>query len=252
MHPLIVFSDLDGTLLDHETYDYSPALPAIRALAGKGIPLILASSKTALEIAELRTELQLQQWPALVENGAGELPAGDAAISDRSEYQKLRLILHKLPESLTKHYRGFGDMSESEIAGITGLSLESAMLARQRAFTEPGLFLGNQREKDQFLAALSQQGVSFHEGGRFLTLSFGRTKADGLLTIAKRMEARETIALGDAPNDRAMLLEATRAVVVRNEHAPVIGEVPGAVYTDLPGPAGWNEAVLALLESSNY
>ncbi len=35
----IVFSDLDGTLLDHRIYDYSPALPALEMLQEKQIPL---------------------------------------------------------------------------------------------------------------------------------------------------------------------------------------------------------------------
>ena len=47
----IFFSDLDGTLLDHENYDWSAAKPALSELKRQGLPLILASSKTAAEIA---------------------------------------------------------------------------------------------------------------------------------------------------------------------------------------------------------
>lgn len=31
--PLLVFTDLDGTLLDHESYDWSPARPALNRLS---------------------------------------------------------------------------------------------------------------------------------------------------------------------------------------------------------------------------
>ena len=41
-----IFSDLDGTLLDHDTYGYEPARPALALLGRKNIPLILCSSKT--------------------------------------------------------------------------------------------------------------------------------------------------------------------------------------------------------------
>jgi len=81
-----------------------------------------------------------------------------------------------------------------------------------------------------------------------LTLSFGHTKADRLIEIASKQCADITIALGDAPNDREMLLAADYPVIIRNDHAPSIGAIPGATVSDEPGPAGWNRAVLTLLD----
>jgi len=245
---IIFFTDLDGSLLDHHTYDYSPAQPALRELADRGIALVLASSKTGPELAQLRSELALDQWPAIVENGSGELPPGGSPPLDRSQYYQLRKILDQLPASLRKLYTGFGDMSIAVLRKHTGLSEEAALLAQQRSFTEPGLFIGNDEQKGLFVSQLSALGIVAHDGGRFLTLSFGRTKADGLLTIAKHMGAQTTVALGDAPNDRDMLLAATHPVVIRNDHSPDIGNIPGALYTEMSGPAGWNAAVLSLLK----
>ena len=54
----IVFTDLDGTLLDHHTYDHSPALPALAKLQEKQIPLVFCTSKTAAEIISFRTEIE--------------------------------------------------------------------------------------------------------------------------------------------------------------------------------------------------
>ncbi len=248
---LILFSDLDGTLLDHQTYDFSPALPALAALRSAGIPLILASSKTGPELLAIRSALGINQWPAIVENGAGELPGGDEWVADNSEYQHLRQILDDLPGPLRRCFTGFGDMSVSDVVAHTGLSADAAQLAKQRSFTEPGLFNGDDNFKVQFIARLAENGVAARDGGRFLTLSFGRTKADGLRTIAARLGAQETIALGDAPNDFDMLVAATQAIIVRNDHGPNPGEIAGALTTRLPGPAGWNEAVLSLLDSRN-
>ena len=45
--PLIVATDLDGTLLDHYTYDWQPAARAIELLKQKCIPLVINTSKTA-------------------------------------------------------------------------------------------------------------------------------------------------------------------------------------------------------------
>lgn len=49
---LLIFTDLDGTLLDHESYDFTPARPMLARLAAMRAPVVLASSKTAAEIAE--------------------------------------------------------------------------------------------------------------------------------------------------------------------------------------------------------
>lgn len=249
MTKLIVFSDLDGTLLDHDTYDFSPALPAIQALKRRGIPLILASSKTGPEIAKIREALGIVNYPAIVENGAGELDPGRPTLQDTSQYNNLRRKLQTLPASLLDLYQGFGDMTDLEVSNLTGLSLGAAGLARQRAYTEPGLFSGNNAQKQAFCAGLIEIGVCTNEGGRFLTLSFGRTKADGFRKIVAEFGAEFSIALGDAPNDRELLLAASQAVVVRNDHAPKMGMIRGAVYTDLPGPEGWNKAVLDLLRT---
>ena len=56
---MLVFTDLDGTLLDHNDYGYGPALPALTELKARDIPLVLASSKTAAEIAPLHHDLGL-------------------------------------------------------------------------------------------------------------------------------------------------------------------------------------------------
>jgi predicted mannosyl-3-phosphoglycerate phosphatase (HAD superfamily) len=66
---LLVFSDMDGSLLDHHSYSFAAALPMITALEQLDIPLILASSKTRAEILDLRTALG-NRHPFIVENGA--------------------------------------------------------------------------------------------------------------------------------------------------------------------------------------
>lgn len=52
MTKLIVFSDLDGILLHHDTYDWKPALPAINLLKFKqhGFPLVLTLNRTEVSV----------------------------------------------------------------------------------------------------------------------------------------------------------------------------------------------------------
>ncbi|NIZ15163.1 mannosyl-3-phosphoglycerate phosphatase, partial [Phaeobacter sp. HF9A] len=195
MHRLLVFSDLDGSLLDHDTYDFAPALPAIDAIKARGGLLILASSKTASEMRPLHQALDLGAAPMIVENGAACVPASGVTNKD-ADYRAIRQVL----QTLHAPFRGFGDMSAAEVQRLTGLSREEAQRAKARQFSEPGLWQGDARQRATFLAALARRGISARQGGRFLTLSFGATKACQMETVKQRHAPCVTIALGDAPN----------------------------------------------------
>ncbi|MEP5979763.1 MAG: HAD-IIB family hydrolase, partial [Marinobacter alexandrii] len=73
---LLIISDLDGTLLNHENYRWDDAAPALKRLDQSGIPLILNSSKTAPEIRKVRQELG-NGAPFIVENGAAVVIPAD-------------------------------------------------------------------------------------------------------------------------------------------------------------------------------
>jgi len=254
---LIVFTDLDGTLLDHETYSHAAALPALNRLKQLEIPLILASSKTAAEIIPLRAELGFSRCEAIVENGAGVLEASSDDQSSGEGYQRIRQILDRLPPGLRIQYRGFSDWSAEEVSGRTGLSLAQAQMAKQRRFSEPGLWLGNEADREKFVAAINAHGLSALQGGRFMTLSFGGNKAERMVEIARRYSAVAgnpfTVALGDAENDVAMIERARLGVIIPNPAhggiARLDGEATGRIIrAPSAGPEGWNQVILSLLD----
>lgn len=257
--PLIVFSDLDGTLLDHETYSYAAARPALEALQANCIPLILASSKTAAEIAELRAEMGFDDYPAIIENGAGVLEPGDSGRDNDNDtvHRQLISILDALPLRLRENFSGFSDWEIEEVAERTGLSPEAAAMAASRRYSEPGLWWGDDKDRAEFIALLAQSGITARQGGRYLTLSFGSSKGDRMREIAARFSTGgkrpRILALGDAPNDIEMLEVADIGVVVANPHITPLPELDGEcigriVRTMKTGPEGWNEAVLRIIE----
>jgi mannosyl-3-phosphoglycerate phosphatase len=143
-------------------------------------------------------------------------------------------------------------MDDAGVAQATGLPLPEAALARARQFSEPGTWAGDDATRETFLAALADQGITARMGGRFLTLSHGATKADRMAEIIDTLQPARTVALGDAPNDVEMLQAADIGVIVANPEATPLPELPNEqagriIRTHLPGPQGWNRAMLDIL-----
>lgn len=266
---LVVFSDLDGTLLDHHTYSFALARPALLALKARGVPLVLCSSKCFSELLELQQTLDLSE-PLLAENGGGVyLPSGHplAALDDGQGWrpqgpdwlrrdlglpiEEVRRRLEPLKPRFGLH--GFGDMDDAQVAGLTGLPLAQAALARQRHYDEP-LVLARTREDDEaFALAATAAGLEVTQGGRFWHAfsGGGKGRAVSLLTgLWRRLDpALITMALGDAMNDLPMLAVVDRPVLVaRPDGSHAALDLPGLAREPLPGPAGFNRAVLAALE----
>lgn len=245
--PLLVFSDLDGTLLNHHDYSWDAAKPALKHLRDLGAGLVLASSKTAAEIVGFRQAIGFSNMPSIVENGAGILQPNHPETGGPSEYLNILNILHHLPPG----FRGFADMNVQEVCDRTGLDPVGATKAMDRRFSEPGVWDGAPEDLDTFLSEARQHGLKARQGGRFLTLSFGKTKADAMSDVIRQLKPERTIALGDAPNDLEMILAADTGVVVANRHGASIPiQTPEAEQrmfrTTREGPEGWAEAILTL------
>lgn len=262
---LIFFSDLDGTLLDHHTYDWRPASPALRQLAELALPLVLNSSKTGPEIRALREELD-NRHPYIVENGAGVvIPAGyfDAGPEEVITTGASRAsILDVLGQLRAEGYRftGFADLTSSELAALTGLDVASAAKANERIGTEPLLWEDHPEALDTFRKALSEKGLITQQGGRFLHVMGRFDKADGMALLLKRYQAQTpdqpclSIALGDSLNDQEMLAGADLAVIISGLNAGRIDlpEDHSVIRSTEPGPVGWNHSVQEVLSRYGY
>lgn len=266
---LVIFSDLDGTLLDHEDYRWQAAGPALAKLRAAGIPLVLNSSKTLPEIRALRKELGNTD-PFIVENGAAVvIPMGafgnvtEKVVNFGATRNRVLEVLGNQRKQGAR-FRGFADMSAEELAGETGLAPAAAERAKERLGTEPLIWLGTDEELMAFEAALAAEELRLVAGGRFLHAMGIFDKADGarFLLNEYREQYREqygdeplvAIALGDSPNDQQMLESADIPVVIRGVKSEEV-QLPSAKHAMRslkPGPEGWNECVLNLLFEYGY
>ncbi len=262
---LVVFTDLDGTLLDHHSYSWRAALPALERLAANGIPLVLNSSKTSAEMRVLQRAMRVRA-PYIAENGAVVVISAGCRENREEEIVHFGVSHHELMRTLLvqrnagARFRGFSDLSAHEVAKLSGLKEGEAERAKQRLGTEPLLWDGTDAELAQFRAALEREGLRLVQGGRFWHAMGTFDKAKGARFLLKRYQecfGNETvisIALGDSPNDQRMLEEADIPVVIRGVNSDQLQFSPArhAMRSLNPGPEGWNACVLNLLFEYGY
>jgi len=267
----VIFTDLDGTLLDLRTGSWKPAEPTLRELQARGVPVVLCSAKTRAEILPLREELGIAD-PFLVENGGAlYIPKGYFSFAvphDREfedwdvlelglPYAEIRRRIQTIRRELGIRFSGFGDLSAEEVAGLTGLSREEAERAKAREYDETLLLGGlSPGERDRVLRALERAGLRWTHGGVFYHALGARTdkgKAVRALIDLYRREHGEvfSVGMGDSRNDEPLL----RAVDL-----PVLVQKPDGTWEDLSpspprlrrvegvGPEGWRRAVERLLD----
>ncbi len=266
---LFVFTDLDGTLLNQEDYDYQPALPVIAQLKAKDIPVIPVTSKTRAEVAELRQAIGLND-PFIVENGSGIfIPQQDSRF-DIAEanwegdyylktlgcsYIEARAGLKVIQSEVRiNNLKGFGDLSEEEIQSLTGLSIKEVRQAKTREFTEP-FVTPKAIPSEKIETAAAEYGFRVLIGDRFSHLigaAAGKGKAVKWLLEHYQPSTDgakfTTVGLGNSPNDLEMLEAVDIPIVIASNKGvhPGLGD-RGWKVPSSPGSRGWAEAVTEIL-----
>jgi mannosyl-3-phosphoglycerate phosphatase len=253
----IVFTDLDGTLLDHETYTLEPALPAIQRLNALSVPLIFCSSKTAAELRALQKKLNIRS-PFISENGGGIFVPKQG--SDEEDvivlgvrYEELRVHLEEISERFNLKVRRFEDMSVEELAVQTGLPKDEAELSKLRDFDLPFVIERGEIDFGTLEKEVRRRGLNLTRGARFFHLMGSNDKGKAVKRLValyqhQRGEAVQSIGLGDSANDLPLLGAVDIPVVVPNPEsmAPLCGDSLGALQAPAPGPSGWNSIILSL------
>jgi len=263
----IIFTDLDGTLLDLETYSYTKALPSINYLRKQGVPVVFCSAKTRAEQEVYRRELQIND-PFIVENGGAvfisqgyfpfdfeyhKVEDGYHVIELGIPYHRIREILAQIRDDTGLNFRGFGDMSAEEVASLTSLDLEAAQRAKAREYDETLNLEGTPDEINRVLNAIRKTGLNYTSGGRYYDVTGPNDKGKATRILIDLFRSKlgqiKTIAIGDSPNDLPML----SAVDI-----PVLVQKPGGTWEeiDIPhlhrvegvGPEGWARAVEEIIE----
>ncbi len=265
---VVVFTDLDETLLERHTYSYAKAEPALALLREKDIPLVIVSSKTASEIEHYR-RLMDNRHPFSSENGGGIfLPRGYFAdtlqynTEEHGEYDVIRLgtryaglreAIRELRAEGFETLRGFGDMTVQEVSALTGLKPEEAEMALQRHFDEPFTY-DDGDDIERLEHAIRRKGLRLTQG-RLYHLIGGNDKGKAV-EILKELYCRKlgditTVALGDSLTDMPMLKRVDHPIAVMKDdggYDPRL-DMPGIIKAGGVGPEGFSSSLLGLVPS---
>ena len=266
----IVVTDLDGTLLDHR-YRFAAAEALIGRLEAAGIPVVPCSSKTAPEMRHFRRIAGLRS-PFIVENGGAihcqrtDLrwsPAGDHGCCDGElvdclglPAQSLLPSLAALSQDLALALEPLVEMSLDRVVALTGLAPQAASLALNRQWSVPFLPPAN-ADVMALEQAAARRGLKVLQGNRFCHLiGSGCDKGLAVQRLRQRWLGGESrvLALGDSPNDSAMLDSADLAVVVPGADGPhprLLPAIRAGRYrlAAAPHAEGWAAAVAEAIDS---
>ena len=208
----VVYSDLDGILLDPETYSCGPVESGIRTLEELGHPLVLCSSKTRAELEYWRRQLHNNE-PFIVENGGAVYIPRDyfpfrpegAKIRDGYEVIEFGARYRELVETLRRASAvaecatvGFHQMSVAEICISTMLPVRHAELAKRREYDEPFAIVGSGVRR--LLSTIRLFGKEWRQGERFYHITGGNDKTSAI----RLLTALFARALGESVQERVV------------------------------------------------
>ncbi|NOR84646.1 mannosyl-3-phosphoglycerate phosphatase [archaeon] len=255
----IIFTDLDGTLLDHKTYSFKSAIKTLNIIKNRKIPIVFCTSKTRAEIEKYRTILDIKD-PFISENGGAIYIPKDYFDFDYSFDKKLKNynvvelgtqikeILKVIILLKEKGYdiKTFSEMTEKEVSKDCGLNILDARLAKLREYDEVFTIVKKEQEKN-IIKTIKNNGYNVTSGGRYHHVmgNNDKGKAVKILTGLFKIKYKKikTIGLGDGNNDLPMLKTVNCAVIVKNSAHNTLKVSFDVLRTKKEGSAGWSDAI---------
>jgi mannosyl-3-phosphoglycerate phosphatase len=269
MKHFLIFTDLDATLVDHDTYGFEEARPTLDMLRRKSVPVVICSSKTRAEIEIYRRRMALN-WPFIVENGGAifippatfDCPPNGLRMKGRyyvvelgKPYDMLRRVWQEIKDKEKLRMAGLSEWTIEQIAAYTHLPLSEARLAAMREYSEPFVFHDTQERFKVLESAAAQMGYRITSGGRFFHFTGANDKGKAVQIVKKLFlnafpdKKFTTVGLGDSANDIPMLRQVDIAVVIRKKSGKweSIEGFDSPIFSRNPGPKGWAEAIEQIL-----
>ena len=260
---VVIFTDLDGSLLHRDTFKFDSIKDYIKSLVSKGVIIIPNSSKTEKEIEKFNEELGLN-LPYISENGSSihglnlitsNFP--DKLVLSREKEELLKIYENKVPEKLKEKCFQISKMSKKEKEDILGQKDEKLKDALNRKYTLPFLFKGDKNEKYRLIKILNSNSLTLQEGGRVYNLCDNINKVKSMNRVIKILKKTEdkikTIAVGDNFNDLEMLRNCDIPCLVFNDQFKLDQiNINNLIFSNKPSPEGWADVIKMALAKLGF
>ena len=260
---VIIFTDLDGSLLHRDNFEFDSIKDYIISLVDRGIIIIPNSSKTEKEIEKFNEELGTK-LPYISENGSSihgldliNINFPNKIILSREKEELLKIFIDKVPEQLRENCIQISKISKKEQVKIFGQKDDKLKNALNRKYTLPFLFKGNKNEKNKLLKILNSHSLTLQEGGRVFNLCDNINKVKSMNRVIKILKKTEdkikSIAVGDNYNDLDMLKNCDIPCLVFNDKFKLDQiNIDNLIFSNLPSPEGWADVIKKALVKLGY
>lgn len=269
MRPSVVFSDIDGTLIDIFTRKYGISKEVVKKLSDSSIPVVLCSSKTWAEQEVIRKDLGLEAEPFIVENGGaimipssyfgndeGKRVNGYSVIELGRPSTEIKKALGDLRHKTGIAFKGTSDVSVEELAQIVGMTREEALRMSKRQYGETILEI-DKAQKERFEQALEKDGFQIIHGGRYFDVTAGNDKGKAVRILTELYQKKlgeDTIfaGVGDSPNDISMLRSVDLPILVQKHDGSWADTgISDVVQVVGIGPDGWENVFAKVMEAQS-
>lgn len=267
----VVFTDIDGTLIDLISGKYGESDKLIYTLRENNVPIVLCSAKTLAEQNKIRDDLGLMD-PFIVENGGAiiipknyfdfQFDIEQTRIKEEQGYiiielgestREIRTKLAEIKKKLKIEFKGVADVSIEELSRLATMPIDYAKRMSEREYGETILQI-KKSDIPTFTTSIEKMGIKVIHGGRFFDVIMGtdKGKAVSILINLFRKKYRNQIkffGVGDSANDASMLkLMDVPMVVQKPDSSWSELEIKNVIRLKGIGPEGWKSAFDKIME----
>ena len=257
---IIIFTDLDGSLLDKDTFKFDEIEDYFKELISKGIKIIPNSSKTENELLDFNEQYNLN-LSFIAENGSSihrlnliheHLPN---FISMGRTLDKIYEIYNEnIPSDLKQKIILISKLNYKEQEKIFGLPLNKIKLAMKRNHSIPIKFIGSEFEKKKLIKILNDAGLTVQTGGRIMNICDNVNKSKAIVKTLQLISTEIkneiiTIGVGDNHNDIEMLKKSDYACLVKNDNFDSsLVNIENLIKSSEPSPLGWADVIKTAIQ----
>ena len=233
---LMIFTDIDGTLINNDTFYEGENIEIAQTLSEHNHILIYNSSKTFSEIDLMQKRFNTS-FPFICETGGGIYHKNlFNQVSDRLrdgysimyEAKKIEMFKDIIEKEVQKNFKNdldmFDDLCLDEKSKLSGLRGNDLYLASKRDFSMLISWKSDELRYSKFESVLHGYGLRLIKGGRFCHICTSHDKGQAVTFFLNQIKSSEmynkiiTIGIGDSTNDIEMLSNVDYACVVKSEN----------------------------------